>query len=117
MRLMAYPRGVPMAEYKSIAKLMLPRSSYRLNSSIYLTGIDFKCPYSNRPLKPLIYMSSAIDFCSADGAHTRNQVVMAPIAAGLILNTLAPKFCRAVEPICPVVGVIATVVLVGADDH
>lgn len=42
------------------------------------------------------------------------QVVMAPIAAGLALNTFAPKFCRAVEPMCPVIGVIATVVLVGA---
>jgi predicted Na+-dependent transporter len=50
----------------------------------------------------------------APPTHAHTQVVMAPIAAGLALNTFAPKFCRAVEPMCPVIGVIATVVLVGA---
>jgi len=42
------------------------------------------------------------------------QVVMAPIILGMMFNTMAPKVCRAVEPACPVVGVIATVVLVGS---
>jgi hypothetical protein len=32
---------------------MYPRSNYRLNFSIYQSAIDFKCPYSNRPLKAL----------------------------------------------------------------
>jgi hypothetical protein len=27
--------------------------AYRLDFSMYQPGIDFKCPYSNRPLKPL----------------------------------------------------------------
>jgi hypothetical protein len=26
--------------------------AYRLDFSVYRPGIDFKCPYSNRPLKP-----------------------------------------------------------------
>lgn len=42
------------------------------------------------------------------------QVVLAPIFLGVGLNTLAPKFCKAVAPFTPVVGVIATVLLVGA---
>jgi len=42
------------------------------------------------------------------------QVVLAPIFLGVGLNTLAPSFCRSVAPFTPVVGVIATVLLVGA---
>eukprot|EP00930_Biecheleria_cincta_P079600 TRINITY_DN6749_c0_g3_i1.p1 TRINITY_DN6749_c0_g3~~TRINITY_DN6749_c0_g3_i1.p1 ORF type:complete len:452 (-),score=76.39 TRINITY_DN6749_c0_g3_i1:246-1556(-) len=42
------------------------------------------------------------------------QVVLAPIFLGVGFNTLAPKFCKAVTPYTPVVGVISTVLLVGA---
>jgi hypothetical protein len=42
--------GLPL--YKSIAELMYPRG-LMLDFSIYQSGIDFKCLYSNRPLKPL----------------------------------------------------------------
>jgi len=42
------------------------------------------------------------------------QVVLAPILVGVLANMAAPKVCRAVEPFCPIVGVVATVVLVGA---
>lgn len=39
---------------------------------------------------------------------------MAPILVGLLANRFFPKLCRAVEPACPIIGVIATVILVGA---
>ncbi len=39
---------------------------------------------------------------------------MLPIFLGVALNSAAPKLCRKVEPICPVVGVLSTVLLVGA---
>lgn len=42
------------------------------------------------------------------------QVVLAPIFLGVGFNTLVPKFCEAVTPFTPVVGVISTVLLVGA---
>jgi len=42
------------------------------------------------------------------------QVVLAPIFLGVGLNTVAPKLCKAVSPFTPVIGVIATVLLVGA---
>jgi len=42
------------------------------------------------------------------------QVVLAPIFLGVGFNTLAPKFCKAVTPYTPLVGVISTVLLVGA---
>jgi hypothetical protein len=39
--------------YKSTAELMYPLGLKMLDFSMYQSGIDFKCPYSNRPLKPL----------------------------------------------------------------
>jgi hypothetical protein len=42
--------------YKSIAELIDPRS-LMLDFSMYQSGIDFKCPYSNRPLKPLTLLN------------------------------------------------------------
>jgi len=42
------------------------------------------------------------------------QVVLAPIFLGVGLNTVAPALCKAVAPFTPVIGVISTVLLVGA---
>jgi BASS family bile acid:Na+ symporter len=42
------------------------------------------------------------------------QVVLLPVLVGVIANAQVPKVCRAVEPFCPLVGVAATVLLVGA---
>jgi hypothetical protein len=39
--------------YKPIAELHRPQKLKMLDFSMYQPGIDFKCPYSNRPLKPL----------------------------------------------------------------
>jgi len=42
------------------------------------------------------------------------QVVLLPIFLGVGFNTMAPKICKAVSPFTPVIGVISTVLLVGA---
>lgn len=42
------------------------------------------------------------------------QVVLAPIIVGVSANKFAPKACKTIEPFCPIVGIIATVVLVGS---
>jgi BASS family bile acid:Na+ symporter len=42
------------------------------------------------------------------------QVVLAPIFLGVGLNTIAPKFCAAASKYSPTIGVLATVLLVGA---
>jgi len=42
------------------------------------------------------------------------QVVLAPIFLGVLLNSIAPALCKAVAPFTPVVGVVSTVLLVGA---
>lgn len=42
------------------------------------------------------------------------QVVLLPILTGVLLNKFVPKTCRKIEPFCPIVGILATIVLVGA---
>merc|ERR1719235_2821943 len=42
------------------------------------------------------------------------QVVMAPIIVGMSLNKAFPKTVKKIEPFCPVVGIIATCLLVGS---
>lgn len=66
------------------------------------------------PLIAKMIIGAVVAVDSVGIAISTIQVVLGPIAAGVALNTIAPKFCRRVEPICPVIGVIATVLLVGA---
>ena len=42
------------------------------------------------------------------------QVVLLPVLVGVLANASVPKVCRKIEPFSPLVGVAATVVLVGA---
>jgi len=42
------------------------------------------------------------------------QVVLAPIMVGMGLNWKFPKACKAIEPFCPIVGVLCTCLLVGS---
>lgn len=46
-------------------------------------------------------------------AFSTLQVVLAPVACGVLINKMFPAFCRAVTPFCPIIGVLSTVVLVG----
>jgi len=47
-------------------------------------------------------------------AKSTAQVVLAPIALGMTLNKFFPKTVKKVEPVCPIVGVIMTCLLVGS---
>ncbi|KAG8458020.1 hypothetical protein KFE25_007227 [Diacronema lutheri] len=47
-------------------------------------------------------------------AESTAQVVLAPIVVGMGLNKLFPKTVKQIEPFCPIVGVIATCLLVGS---
>jgi BASS family bile acid:Na+ symporter len=42
------------------------------------------------------------------------QVVLAPIAVGMSLNKIWPKAVKKLEPFCPIIGVVATCLLVGS---
>eukprot|EP00238_Polyblepharides_amylifera_P000867 CAMPEP_0196572606 /NCGR_PEP_ID=MMETSP1081-20130531/2616_1 /TAXON_ID=36882 /ORGANISM="Pyramimonas amylifera, Strain CCMP720" /LENGTH=268 /DNA_ID=CAMNT_0041889971 /DNA_START=519 /DNA_END=1325 /DNA_ORIENTATION=+ len=66
------------------------------------------------PLIAQLVLGTMVPVDSVGIIKSTIQVVLAPILLGVTANTLIPKVCRAIEPICPVVGVCATVVLVGA---
>ncbi len=68
-------------------------------------------------MTPLILQSVLGAFVPLDAvgiAFSTVQVVLLPIAVGVFLNKVVPKFCRFVEPASPVVGVIISVLLIGA---
>ncbi|KAK3274794.1 sodium/pyruvate cotransporter [Cymbomonas tetramitiformis] len=82
-------------------------------SVLMTTSTTIGCIFMT-PLIAKTLMGTIVPVDAVGIAKSTIQVVLAPIAAGVILNTIAYKFCRAVEPICPLIGVVATVVLVGA---
>jgi hypothetical protein len=75
----AFLRNDAAQVYKSIADphVVPPRSSYRLNFSIHHAGVDFKCPYSNRPLKALGPSSQLPLGCRQDGTRLHDVVLPA----------------------------------------
>merc|ERR1712188_227670 len=66
------------------------------------------------PLIAKLLLGTIVPVDAVGVAISALQVVLVPIFLGVGLNSAAPKFCRSVEPICPVVGVVSTVLLVGA---
>jgi len=66
------------------------------------------------PLIAKLVLGTLVPVDAAGIVISTLQVVAAPIVLGVTLNSFAPKLCRAVEPICPVIGVLSTVTLVGA---
>jgi len=42
------------------------------------------------------------------------QAVLAPVVLGVALNRFAPALCRAIKPFSPVVGIVLSVLIVGA---
>ena len=66
------------------------------------------------PLIAKVLLGTIVPVDAVGVAISAMQVVLLPIILGVSLNSLAPKFCRTVEPLCPTVGVTSTVMLVGA---
>jgi BASS family bile acid:Na+ symporter len=66
------------------------------------------------PLIAKLLLGTIVPVDALGIVYSTIQVVLAPIFIGLLANRFFPKICRAVEPACPIIGVIATVVLVGA---
>ena len=65
------------------------------------------------PLICKLALGAVVDVDAVGMAISTIQVVLVPVVLGLTLNKFTPKFCRRVEPISPVVGVTATIILVG----
>lgn len=82
-------------------------------SVLMTTSTTIGCVFMT-PLIAKVVLGAIVAVDAMGIAMSTLQVVLAPIALGVTLNATVPKFCRAVEPICPVIGVAATVLLVGA---
>jgi BASS family bile acid:Na+ symporter len=65
------------------------------------------------PLICKLALGAVVDVDAMGMAISTIQVVLVPVVLGLTLNKYVPKFCRSVEPFSPVVGVTATIILVG----
>lgn len=82
-------------------------------SVIMTTSTTFGCVFMT-PLLAKLVLGTIIPVDAVGIAKSTAQVVMAPIALGMTLNRLVPSFCRSVEPVCPLIGVATTCLLVGA---
>jgi len=82
-------------------------------SVLMTTGTTIGCIFMT-PLICKMVLGAVVPVDALGIVVSTFQVVLAPIFLGVGLNTLAPSFCKTVAPFTPVVGVIATVLLVGA---
>lgn len=65
------------------------------------------------PLICKLALGAIVDVNAIGMAISTIKVVLVPVVLGVTLNKVTPKTCRTVEPFCPIVGVIMTVILVG----
>ena len=82
-------------------------------SVIMTTSTTIGCCFMT-PLLAKIVLGTIIPVDAVGIAKSTAQVVLAPIVTGMTLNRFVPRMCRAIEPLCPVVGVITTCLLVGS---
>jgi BASS family bile acid:Na+ symporter len=66
------------------------------------------------PLICQMVLGSVVPVNAMGIVYSTLQVVLAPIFLGVGVNTLLPKFAAGVAPFTPVVGIVSTVLLVGA---
>lgn len=82
-------------------------------SVIMTTSTTLGCIFMT-PIVAKLLIGSVVPVDAVGVAFSAIQVVLAPIFLGVTLNKFCPRLCRAVEPLCPVLGITATVLLVGA---
>ncbi len=82
-------------------------------SVVMTTSTTIGCMFMT-PLIAKAVLGTIVPVDPAGIAISTVQVVLLPVLVGVLANAAVPKVCRAVEPFCPLVGVAATVVLVGA---
>jgi BASS family bile acid:Na+ symporter len=82
-------------------------------SVLMTTATTIGCIFMT-PLICKFALGSVVAVDAVGMAKSTIQVVLVPIVAGVTLNKIAPKACRTAEPFCPIVGVLMTILLVGA---
>jgi len=81
-------------------------------SVIMTTSTTIGCIFMT-PLLAKVLLGAIVPVDAAGIAISTVQVVLAPIAVGVLCNTFFYDLCRKIEPICPLIGVASTVLLVG----
>jgi BASS family bile acid:Na+ symporter len=81
-------------------------------SVLMTTATTIGCIFMT-PLICKLAMGAIVDVNAIGMAISTIKVVLVPVVLGVTLNKVTPKTCRTVEPFCPIVGVIMTVILVG----
>jgi len=82
-------------------------------SVLMTTATTIGCIFMT-PLICKFCLGAIVDVDAIGMAISTIQVVLLPIVLGVTLNKYVPKACRAVEPACPIIGVLMTIILVGA---
>ena len=82
-------------------------------SVLMTTATTIGCIFMT-PLICKFCLGAIVDVDAIGMAISTIQVVLMPIVLGVTLNKYVPKACRAVEPACPIIGVLMTIILVGA---
>eukprot|EP00210_Caulerpa_lentillifera_P007306 g6983.t1 len=82
-------------------------------SVLMTTSTTIGCLFMT-PLICKLVLGAVVPLDAVGIAISTFQVVLVPIILGVFLNKVAHDACRKVEPFCPIVGILATVVLVGA---
>ena len=81
-------------------------------SVLMTTATTIGCIFMT-PLICKLALGAIVDVNAIGMAISTIKVVLVPVVLGVTLNKVTPKTCRTVEPFCPIVGVIMTVILVG----
>ena len=81
-------------------------------SVLMTTATTIGCIFMT-PLICKLALGAIVDVNAIGMAIITIKVVLVPVVLGVTLNKVTPKTCRTVEPFCPIVGVIMTVILVG----
>ena len=81
-------------------------------SVLMTTATTIGCIFMT-PLICKLALGAIVDVNAVGMAISTIKVVLVPVVLGVTLNKVTPKTCRTVEPFCPIVGVIMTVILVG----
>jgi len=82
-------------------------------SVLMTTSTTLGCIFMTPAIAKLV-LGTVVPVDAMGIVYSTFQVVLGPIFLGVAANAFAPKICKAVAPFTPVIGVLATVLLVGA---
>jgi len=82
-------------------------------SVLMTTSTTLGCIFMT-PLICKLVLGAVVPVDAMGIVYSTFQVVLAPIFLGVLFNTIAPKACKSVAPYTPIIGVLVTVLLVGA---